>query len=137
MKMKKSTRWMWIGSITAFLLLCAGLLFTYTDILGLDAQAIEISREWARLDPLPASATQVDVNTEGSMFSREFIVTFTAPQADIEAWLATSPGTAAVTPDMKNKSVRVYHVQPGGGAQFAEVKVDERTHTVTINTYWS
>jgi hypothetical protein len=130
--MKKQTRWVLIGSTAVVLLL--GMLFLMALM---DRQAIETSRQWARLDPFPASATQIEVDTKGGMFTREFIVTFTSPLADINAWLAVSPGTAGAMPDMALNGVRVYQITPGGGAQFAEVKVDDKAEKVTIHTYWS
>jgi hypothetical protein len=30
-----------------------------------------------------------------------------------------------------------YMIEPGGGAQFAKVRVDQSTGTVIIRTYWS
>lgn len=98
---------------------------------GLDA-----TKEWARLNDFPATATDVSVETKGSMFTREFTVTFVAPLKDITSWLNQSPGTKDVTPTTAG-SVRKYEIQPGGGAQHAELEVDERTRTVKINAYWS
>ena len=98
---------------------------------GLDA-----TKEWARLNDFPATATDVSVKTTGSMFTREFTVTFVAPLEDINSWLNQSPGTKDVTPTTMG-SVRKYEIKPGGGAQHAELEVDDRTRTVKINAYWS
>lgn len=130
--MKKQTLWVLIGS-TIIVLLIGGL-FAKAQM---DRQAIEISREWARMDLFPTSAAQIEVDAMGSMFSREFVVSFSAPLADINAWLAASPGTAGALPDMAINGVRIYQIKPGGGAQFAEVKVDDKAEKVTIHTYWS
>ena len=97
---------------------------------------LETARTWARLDPLPATATNLSVNTQGGMFSREFVITFTAPMKDIDKWLASSPGTAGVAPT-RTGSERIYKIKAGGGAQFAQVKVDESNGRVEIYTYWS
>ena len=71
------------------------------------------------------------------MFTREFVVTFEAPMMDIEAWLVASPGTTDITPETNTTGELIYSVTPGGGAGFAEVKVNPQTQTVTIRTYWS
>ena len=101
-----------------------------------EADGIDAARTWARLAPFPSSASDVTVDTTGGMFTRAFTITFTAPMADTETWLAASPGTAGVVPEVTN-GVRTYAISPGGGAQFAEVRVDETEGKVTIHTYWS
>ena len=42
-----------------------------------NSEEIRIMREWANLAPLPET-TDVKVETKGSSFTREFVVTFTA-----------------------------------------------------------
>lgn len=96
----------------------------------------DATKEWARLNDYPASATDFTVKTRGGPFTREFTVTFVAPLEDIDAWLNQSPGTKDVTPTTKG-FVRRYEIEPGGGAQHAELEVDERTNTVWINAWWS
>jgi hypothetical protein len=98
--------------------------------------ALDTTREWAQLDDFPASATDIRVEAKGSMFTREFVVTFTAPLDDINAWLDSSPGTAGVTP-AADGAIRKYDIQPGGGAAHAELEVDDAQETVRIRTYWS
>lgn len=98
--------------------------------------ALEATTKWARLNAFPASATHINVEIMGSMFTREFTVTFKAPLADINSWLNECPGTSSVTPT-KVGPVRTYEIEPGGGAQSARLEVDEQTGTVKINTYWS
>jgi hypothetical protein len=97
--------------------------------------AIETTQTWARLDPFPASATNLAVTTEGEMFTRGFTNTFDAPAPDIATWLATSPGTASATVETLGTHRR-FAIQPGGGAQGALVTVDDATNLVTIRTYW-
>jgi hypothetical protein len=98
--------------------------------------AIETTQTWARLDPFPASATNLIVTTEGGMFSRAFTITLNAPPTDIAAWLASSPGTASATVETTG-TLRRFAIEPGGGAQGAHVTVDDATNLVTIGTYWS
>ena len=98
--------------------------------------ALEATKEWARLNDFPTTAANLTVESEGSMFGREFTVEFDAPLADIETWLNESPGTKSVTPSVNGK-IRKYAIEPGGGAQHAELELDENSGHVRINTYWS
>ena len=99
-------------------------------------EGLDATKEWARLNDFPATATDVSIENTGSLFSREFTVSFVAPLEDITSWLNLSPGTKDITPSVTG-AVRTYEIEPGGGAQHADVEVDERTGTVRINAYWS
>jgi hypothetical protein len=99
--------------------------------------ALEVTREWGRLDPLPPSARGLTITTHGSMFTREFRITFVAPAEEIHAWLASSPGTREAAVTAPAPGVRHFRIKPGGGAQFAEVVVDDNLHKVSIHAYWS
>lgn len=140
MTRKKLFRWLFAAAAVCVATGCLLIGFLYLLLSGAfttDAQAIKVTREWARLDPFPQTATQVDVVVEGSAFSREFTVTFIAPLKDIDAWLESSPGTADLPPGMINSGVRIYQIEPGGGAQHVELRVDEKRQQVSINAYWS
>ena len=98
--------------------------------------AIEASLAWSRMSPLPESAGQIETIEKGSMFTREFEVSFQAEKADIEAWLAQSAGTQTAMVS-NSGDTSVYKIAPGEGAQFARVYVDWTTLTVLIQTHWS
>ncbi len=100
-------------------------------------QRLEIPREWARLAPYPSSAKDLRASTSGSGFSRAFQVSFSAPVPDIEQWLKASPGTRDVLPTRPSPEKRPYAISPGGGAQHAEVTVDETSGLVSIYVHWS
>lgn len=118
--------------------LAAGLAGGYLAWRHWDRQSMmETTFTWARLAPLPDSAEDFSIATEGLMFTRAFRVRFTAPPADIRRWLATSPGTTAVLPDTLPDGRSRYTIIPGGGAQHAEVTVDETTGAVDIYACWS
>ena len=102
-----------------------------------DPSAIRCTLEWGRLAPLPGSASEFTMMTGGSMFTREFRASFAAPAADIERWLEESPGTRAVRPTAPTTGVRHFEIAPGGGAQHAEVNVDDLRNRVSIFVYWS
>jgi len=101
-----------------------------------DKEAIATALTWARLESLSTSAQNVTVEILGSPFSHEFIVTFDAPAGDLQEWLRSSPGTSASSPKTAD-GMTIYSIEPGDGAQFAEVRIDESTGRVIINTYWS
>lgn len=99
--------------------------------------ALTAALDWARLTPLPNTATNLVITPKGSMFTREFIIEFTAPSVDVEKWLSKSSGTRGVKPTIQSNGRRVFNIKPGGGAQFAEVIVSSAGTTVKIHTYWS
>jgi len=99
--------------------------------------AIECTLEWGRLAPFPPSAEQLSITIHGNMFTREFRTSFTAAPADIERWLQESPGTKETSPTMFSEGVRTFQIRPGGGAQRAEVSIDDVKHQVFIDVSWS
>ncbi|MCC9603356.1 hypothetical protein LOC67_22635 [Stieleria sp. JC731] len=100
------------------------------------ANGLEAAQHWARMSPLPESATGLHVETRGGPFTREFTIRFNAPPDDLNSWLNRSPGTSNLKPVVNGKS-QVYNVEPGNGAMHAEVTVDDDTNSVVIHTYWS
>lgn len=101
------------------------------------AAALEVTRDWGRLDPLPSAAEQLVISTHGSMFTREFRISFVASPEDIEAWLESSPGTREAVVTAPSPGLRHFKIAPGGGAEFAEVVVDDTLRRVSIRVYWS
>ncbi len=101
------------------------------------ASAISLTREWARLAPFPETAKNLSIVVTGNIFTRGFKVSFRAPSADVQAWLAQSPGTKDLEPTMRPDGSRHYKIQPGGGAQFAELVVSPDGTEVRIRTFWS
>ena len=101
-----------------------------------DADAIATAFMWARLAPLPAAAHDRHVQVRGSVFTREFIITFIAPPETIQGWISASPGPASA-PRVISGTVTTYKIVPGGGAEFAQVQVDRESGKVIIRTYWS
>ena len=104
---------------------------------GLDKQsAIGTSIEWARLAPLPVPTREVAVETDGSPFTREFWLSFHLSKDQLEQWLSECEGISDAEVFQKGKIIR-YALRPGGGAQFAEVRVNWSTGEVVVHTYWS
>lgn len=98
--------------------------------------ALNTALKWTRLASPPSTATHYELQVDGSAFTREFRISFVAPPGDIAQWLGSSPGVADAVIS-KSGSITIYRIKPGGGAQFAEVQVDESSGVVTIRTYWS
>ena len=121
--MKKS--FLWVGLLTT-LVACG----------TPDRNAIEASLAWARMSALPDSARRIETVAKGSMFTREFEVSFQAEKADIEAWLAQSAGTQTALVSTSGDT-SIYKIVPGEGAQFARVYVDWTTLTVLLQRHWS
>lgn len=108
-----------------------------------DEEALETALEWARLAPLPPSTAELEIETEGSAFTRAFRVSFQAPEEEIEAWAAESPGLQESAPEVGevgDDGTRTYIIPPGGGAAYAEVTLtplEDGLALVEIYTYWS
>ncbi len=100
-------------------------------------QQLEIPLEWARLAPYPETARDLRASTAGGAFSRSFRVSFSAPAGDIERWLQASPGTREAAPTAPSPGQRHFAIKPGGGAQHAEVTVDDASGVVSVYVYWS
>lgn len=92
---------------------------------------------WGRLAPFPSTAQDLTFERTGNMFTRGYRATFTAPAADIEQWLRQSPGIERFRPPTSPSGIRYFEIEPGGGAMWAEVKVDDAQHRVDIYVCWS
>jgi len=101
------------------------------------SEMLRLTLDWGRLAPLPESKQDFTIATEGGLFTRAFRTSFSAPMADVERWLHDSPGTRDVTPERPSPTSRKYLIVPGGGAEHAEVNVDESCGAVRIYVYWS
>ena len=99
--------------------------------------AIDCVLEWGRLATFPESAEGLTVITEGGMFTRAFRVTFTASQEEIARWIASSPEMRELTPEEVAPNAKKYVIEPGGGAAYAEVVIDDETNLVMVYVYWS
>jgi hypothetical protein len=98
--------------------------------------AITTTILWARLAPFPQQARHVRVDVKGSMFTREFVISFDSPPVVIQQWIASSPGPASAR-RVVTGPITTYAITPGGGAAFAELKVDKGMSHVVIRSFWS
>ena len=126
-----------IGLALAVLTCFAGWLVLSNDSPINRASAIKATCEWARLNRFPDSAKNIKVETTGSIFTREFRITFSATPESIQSWLRESPGTRTAIAKSEDSGRMIYSITPGGGAQFAEVSISNDKRTVRIRAYWS
>ena len=92
--------------------------------------------EWGRLSPLPTSATNISIETEGNSFTRSFHASFVAPKQDIQSWIEDSPGLNETTPEEISDTKVQYIIAPGGGANRAAVTIDYGLNQVEIYVSW-
>jgi len=142
MAMRKRTKWILVilaVSGVVFIAFTARIAYelVYGGSPAFRQSAIECTLEWARLAPFPDSAEDFTITTGGSPFTRTFVVTFTAPIADIEKWLQDSPGTRDEARELQSPEQHHFEISPGGGAGFAEMNVEFKTGRVYVRTYWS
>src|SRR5438552_3669133 len=132
--MNLRTRWRILFFIAAGLICSRGLILAYH---AWDKhEMLRATLIWGRLAPLPKTAQDFKIVTEGGMFTRAFRASFKAPIADIENWLKESPGTREITPETTSPTTRRFQISPGEGAQHAEVTVDNSSGFVSIYVYW-
>ena len=98
-------------------------------------QAMDLTLAWGRLAPLPTSAQELTITTEGGMFTRSFRTHFKAPRADLETWIRISPGLVSAESTYADGK-RKYVIKPGEGANRAEVIIGD-DGSVEIYTSWS
>lgn len=118
--------------VASYLLLMASWWFGF----GQGRLARPIIQEWGRLAPFPEAAEPVKLEVKGNPFARSFRARFRAPGEEIERWLGASPGTGDAMLE-RTPTTRHYEIKPGGGAQHAEVNVDDARHEVSIYVCWS
>jgi len=99
--------------------------------------AIRSTQEWARLADFPSTMTDFHIETGGSMFTREFQMSFRDSPTNIRIWLASSPGPASTSPTTDSSGWLIYNYPAGGGAEFSEVRVSPAGDEVRIRAYWS
>jgi hypothetical protein len=101
------------------------------------AGAIESTCAWGGLAELPASAEDISIQTEGSMFTREYIIKFNCPATDIEKWIADSDGLKNIEGVSTTPGVVSYQVSGREGSIGGTVTVDKIKGKVIIDMSWS
>ncbi|TWU35598.1 hypothetical protein Q31b_50330 [Novipirellula aureliae] len=134
MNVRSIAKWLLIGFAALLVAVMIGGYAMYRY--HVRTSGLEAAQQWARMAPLPDSASGLVIETRGGPFTREFTIRFNAPSNDVNSWLDKSPGTSELKP-VVNGNIRVYTVEPGGGAMHAEVMVDDDLGSVSIHTFWS
>lgn len=119
-----------VALVVGFGVLCALAMLPPTE-----TEIVEVAWEWGNLAPLPTSATIIDAEAKGTMFTRHFVIRFTAPSDDIETWLAASPGPSSVDPESYAGGMREYMYHGAQGACCARITVEG--DTVEVYASWS
>ncbi len=100
--------------IGMILLLVVGGFYLLTDSSSDTSQVSEVSKicSFARLNPLPKSATDIRVIQPDETPDHQLNLIFTARDAEIEEWIKISPGTQKITPTSEAGSISVYAIPP-------------------------
>lgn len=99
--------------------------------------AIGAALAWACLGPLPSDARHINVVKAGSMFTREFSVTFESSASNVSIWIGRSPGVAEVIPEKDADGWLLYKIQPCERAAHAELRISPDNTRVRIHAVWS
>ena len=129
---------LWVICVCTLAAIAAILLtqYVFTTDTDNEDEMLGTMQEWGRLAPLPDSVFDLQISTEGSMFTRSFHASFYLPDADLAAWIEASPGLQDAQIQTTD-SLQKYTIEPGGGAQYAEAIIDFDNGLVQIYTYWS
>ncbi|MDH5608699.1 MAG: hypothetical protein OEY56_04410 [Cyclobacteriaceae bacterium] len=100
------------------------------------AHAIDAALEWGGLNELPENADIISVDTEGSMFTREFIIEFNCGQKELDLWIQQS-GLNKLSPEKDENGIKVYRVPGQKGSIGGLVYVDINKGNVIIDMSWS
>jgi hypothetical protein len=101
------------------------------------ADAIEAALEWGDLADLPDNADDISIGTEGSMFTREFIIEFSCDKKTIDDWVLQSKGLKDAAVHKGDNGVVSYQVDGHEGAIGGTVTIDEENGRVIIDMSWS
>lgn len=96
-------------------------------------EAVATTLTWGGLAPLPTD--DITIEEKGSMFTRQFMIEFTAGKDEIEKWIKNSKRLQNNNPTQSGSNV-IYKIYPGEEGSFGgTVKVDGTK--VIINMSWS
>jgi hypothetical protein len=137
--------WQWLlgGLIAATFIYFGVFVFSVISWLAAEKQsaqdpkvAISKTLRWSGLSPFPASTKNLQIETEGGIFTRGFHVSFQAPPEDIKRWWQQSLRTNGSIPAII-ESDRRYELTPHGGANSASLTVNLKSGLVKIYVSWS
>ena len=135
----KLSRKLWILCASSVILLLLGGWFVFSAASPLNRDsAIRATLNWARLAPFPVPASELRVKASGSMFTRQFRISFVADPQRIQEWLEASPGTRGLEPLSERDSAGwfIYSIDPAHGI-IAEVHLSPDKRKVIVIAIWS
>lgn len=101
-----------------------------------ERSAIKATEEWVRVAPINACDDSPQVETAGSMFTREFFIEFTCDPLVLKEWVANSPGLKEANITKQGNRKHIYIIEPGGGAISAKAEIDWSTNIVNLHAVW-
>ncbi len=102
------------------------------------ASAIESTIAWGGLAEIPDAATELSVDKEGSMFTREFIIEFELDTLEMNEWIQNSFRIKNAEPLIESDGTIKYEIYPGeDGALGGTVRINKSNKTIEINMSFS
>lgn len=98
--------------------------------------AVEATETWGGLADLPVNRLLMSIETEGSMFTRTFLISFRSSPASIEKWIEASYGIRDVVPTIQGNHY-IYRSVGYENSIGGTVTVDYETGRVYIKMSWS
>ena len=135
----KLSRKLWLLCVSAVILMLVGGWFVFSVASPLNRRsAIRTTLEWARLAPFPVPASSLHVQVSGSMFTRQFRISFEGDPQKIQEWIDASPGTRGLQPLSERDSAGwlVYSIDPAHGL-IAEIHLSPDKRQVMVIAVWS
>lgn len=135
----KLSRKHWLLCVSIVILVLVGGWFVFSVASPLNRRsAIQATLEWARLDPFPVPASSLHLRVSGSMFTRQFRISFEGDPQKIQEWIDASPGTRGLQPLTERTSAGwyVYSIDPAHGL-IAEVHLSPDKTQVMVIAIWS
>jgi len=98
------------------------------------AGAISTALNWGGLADLPRQSNHISVEMKGSMFTREYIVRFTADSTEINDWLNRCKRIKGNIPVVEADRQIKYNIYPGeNGTIGGTIQVDKEKGRVVID----
>ena len=99
---------------------------------------IQTALNWGGLYKLPENASSIDIQTNGSILTRQFIIKFKCNKEGIENWIQQSKRLKNNHPLLIKENISRYEIYPGeNNAEGGYVEINAAEGAVTINISWS
>lgn len=118
-----------IALLTFYLLVFSNIVFPWQK-----DNAIKTTLEWSGLIELPVENKNINITKQGSMFTRQYILEFTANTKEIENWIKKSEKLKKI-PVKEIGKTEIYNVDGEKGAMGGTLKIKDSL--VILNMSWS